>query len=181
MLRPNRNLADTKSRGALDATDFIIAMYIISAIKSGSISFVPTSLPPGLYEQASGDATTIPPVAAHATGGSGSYSPGVTGAFPGRPIATQYTGQSLHAQHTGSGIRPNQPPAPPPRSIGSPFSVPNAAAPQAHWDVTTTEKANSDKFFDTLDTQRRGYVDGDVAVPFLLQSKLPGDTLAQVW
>ena len=43
------------------------------------------------------------------------------------------------------------------------------------------EKAASDRFFDTLDTLQRGYIEGEVAVPFMLQSKLPEEILAQVW
>lgn len=78
-------------------------------------------------------------------------------------------------------------PAVPPRPTPSVASMPSAfGAPaqnknQPQWDVTPTEKSNSDQFFDTLDTQKRGYIEGDVAVPFMLQSKLPEDVLAQVW
>jgi epidermal growth factor receptor substrate 15 len=49
------------------------------------------------------------------------------------------------------------------------------------WDVTPTEKASADKHFDDLDAQKRGYIESDVAVPFMLQSKLPGDALASIW
>ena len=49
------------------------------------------------------------------------------------------------------------------------------------WDVTAEEKARFDQFYDSLDTQRRGFIEGDVAVPFMLQSKLSEDVLAQVW
>ncbi|KAI0028359.1 hypothetical protein K488DRAFT_89829 [Vararia minispora EC-137] len=170
------SLADTKSRGTLDATDFTIAMYMIQALMGGALSFVPTTLPPGLYEQASGDAAPLA-VAVHATGGSGTYSPGVAGAFPGRAIQPQYTGSSLQPQATGT--RP-APPAVPPRAQSA--FIPAFPAPSTMpWDVTPAEKASADKFFDTLDTQKRGYIEGDVAVPFLLQSNLPEDVLAQVW
>jgi epidermal growth factor receptor substrate 15 len=49
------------------------------------------------------------------------------------------------------------------------------------WDVTAAEKTAADRFFDELDSQRRGYIEGDVAVPFILKSNLPGEALAQVW
>jgi hypothetical protein len=49
------------------------------------------------------------------------------------------------------------------------------------WDVTATEKAFSDRYFENLDPQRRGFIEDDVAVPFMLESKLPGEDLAQVW
>lgn len=112
-----RNLADTQHRGSLDATDFCIAMYLIQAIMSGQLSFVPNSLPPGLYDQASGKFDTV--------------------------------------------ITPF--PAPP------------------EWDITPQEFANSNKFFDNLDTAQQGYIEADAAVPFMNQSNLPEDALAQIW
>lgn len=51
----------------------------------------------------------------------------------------------------------------------------------AEWDVTTAEKAACDRHFDTLDTQRKGFIEGEIAVPFMLKSQLPGEILAQVW
>jgi len=47
--------------------------------------------------------------------------------------------------------------------------------------VTPTEKQASDRFFDQLDKFGRGLIDGDVAVPFMLESKLPEVVLASVW
>lgn len=160
------SLSDTKGRGALDQTDFTIAMYMIQALMSGSLSFVPTTLPPGLYEQASPEG-----VVSHSTGGSFNR------------VAPQHTGP-IATHSTGVGARP-PPPAVPPRAqsqfIPAFPGVPQQQADTRPWDVTPQEKANADKFFDTLDTARRGYIDGDTAVPFLLQSKLSGDQLAQVW
>ncbi|KAA1474815.1 hypothetical protein DENSPDRAFT_841458 [Dentipellis sp. KUC8613] len=176
-------LSDTQNRGSLDATDFIIAMYLIQASMSGQLSFIPTTLPPGLYDQASGK---LDGVASHMTGGSGTISPSVTGTFSSRPSAgvqPQYTGQGiLQPQFTGSGIRPTPAIPPRPQATLPPFPAPAQATGQAqHWDVTPSDKASSDSFFETLDTQKRGYIEGDVAVPFMLQSKLPEDVLAQVW
>ncbi|KAF9069265.1 hypothetical protein BDP27DRAFT_1447851 [Rhodocollybia butyracea] len=105
------NLADTQDRGALDSTDFAIGMYFIQGVMSNQIPIIPTSLPPGLYQQASG------------------------GTF-------------------GAALQ---------------------------WDVTAADKASFDGYFDTLDTAKLGYIEGEVAVPFMLQSKLPGDVLARVW
>ena len=145
---------------------------------SGQLKSVPASLPPYVYEQAKSTSDFIP---SHATGESGSFSP-TSSIFP-RPVSTiqpQYTGQSLHPQTTGNALRPTHTgPALPPRS---PFPLAAQHTGQGMpWDVTPTEKANSDRFFDTLDTQRKGYIDGDTAVPFLTQSKLPDDVLAQIW
>ncbi|KAI6110079.1 hypothetical protein F5141DRAFT_1215529 [Pisolithus sp. B1] len=134
-------LCDTHDRGALDSADFTIAMYLIQTAMSGKLPFIPTTLPPGLYEQASGG------------------------------LVAQVTGGSSHLGTPASSTFPFSPTKPPPP----------LAQPSAPWDITPAEKATSDRFFDTLDTLKRGYIEGDVAVPFMLQSKLPEDVLAQVW
>ena len=95
----------------------------------------------------------------------------------------------MQPQHTGTGILQPQitgqrhaPPLPARAPAVPPFPLaPQATGQQVPWDVTPQEKATFDQFFDTLDTQKRGFIEGDVAVPFMLQSKLPGDTLAQIW
>jgi epidermal growth factor receptor substrate 15 len=53
--------------------------------------------------------------------------------------------------------------------------------PTQPWDVTPEAKATSDRFFAQLDPQNRGVIEGDVAVPFMLQSQLDEGTLATVW
>ncbi|KAI9067074.1 hypothetical protein FKP32DRAFT_1564454 [Trametes sanguinea] len=188
------NLADTKNRGALDATDFTIAMYLIQACMSGQLRDVPAVLPPYIYEQATNG------IVPQATGDSGHISPSFTGGFPNRPVQPQYTGQklsSIQPQMTGqtfSSIQPQMtgqmisaPPLPArsqPQSSSSsafPFLQQQSTGATPQWDVTPQEKANSDRIFDTLDKDKRGYIEGDVAVPFMLQSKLPEDVLAQVW
>jgi epidermal growth factor receptor substrate 15 len=170
-----RTLADTHKRGALDSTDFSVAMYLIQACMSGQLSFVPTSLPPGLYEQAAGK--PLESVIAHSTGGSTGISP-MVGSF-NRPIQPQYTGQPLQPQSTGQRFAPPALPSRPAASTNA-FMQPQFTG-QPQWDVTAAEKANSDQHFDTLDTSRRGFVEGDVVVPFMLQSQLSEDILARIW
>ncbi|EIW60637.1 uncharacterized protein TRAVEDRAFT_146188 [Trametes versicolor FP-101664 SS1] len=191
------NLADTKNRGSLDATDFTIAMYLIQASMSGQLKSLPASLPHFIYDQATNG------VVPQATGGSGHISPSLTGGFPGGSVQPQYTGQALSSirpQMTGqtySSIQPQMtgqmmstPTAPPlparsaaPSTSSSafPFLQQQSTGATPQWDVTPQEKVNADRIFDTLDTSKRGYIEGDVAVPFMLQSKLPEDVLAQVW
>ena len=183
-----RTLADTKNRGSLDATDFTIAMYLIQASMSGQLQTIPPVLPPYIYEQAKNG------VVPQATGDSGHASPSLAGGFSNRPIQSQYTGQTfsqIQPQMTGQTLSSIQPqttgplrsaPQLPARSAfssSSPFIQQQATG--AQWDVTPQEKANSDRLFDTLDPQKRGYIEGDVAVPFMLQSNLPEEVLAQVW
>lgn len=161
---------------------------------SGQLQTIPSALPPFIYEQASNG------VVPQATGGSGHMSPSLTGGFPGHSVQPQYTGQALsqlQPQMTGQGFSSIQPqmtgplrstPGAPPLPARSALSSSGPAFPfvqqqttGAQWDVTPQEKASSDRIFDSLDTQKRGYIEGDVAVPFMLQSKLPEDVLAQVW
>jgi epidermal growth factor receptor substrate 15 len=144
---------------------------------SGQLPFVPSSLPPGLYEQATAIAT-------HATGGSGSFSPSLAGAFPGRNIAPQQTGTASPLQQQVTGQSRTGPPLPQrtPAMGQSAFGLqPQMTGTAQHWDVTAAEKVNSDRFFDTLDTQNTGYIEGDKAVPFMVQSGLPEDVLSQIW
>ncbi|KAJ3765458.1 hypothetical protein FB446DRAFT_850129 [Lentinula raphanica] len=179
------NLADTQDRGALDSTDFAIGMYFIQGVMAGQIPVIPTSLPPGLYQQASGGAP--PSVRTHTTGASSSYSPSANQtSFPQNRsyIQPQYTGQMLQPQGTGNAMqkRPLAAPSIPARKTTNPSAIGSSAfGNQPHWDVTSAEKASSDSYFDTLDTAKVGYIEGEVAVPFMLESKLPGDVLAQVW
>lgn len=50
-----------------------------------------------------------------------------------------------------------------------------------NWDVSPADKAGSDKFFETLDPWKQGFVEGDAAVTFLSKSKLSPAVLAHVW
>ncbi|KAG9318144.1 hypothetical protein JVU11DRAFT_217 [Chiua virens] len=167
------SLADTQDRGMLDLTDFTIAMYLIQATMSNQLSFIPTTLPPGLYEQAA-----VTAVAAHATGASARpVSPAISPSFSvpvkQSPVQANFSGQQ-NISHTLSSQR-----VPVAQSPTAPF--PGGAPAAAHWDVTPIEKAGADRFFDNLDQHKRGYIEGDVAVPFMLQSNLPEEVLAQVW
>jgi epidermal growth factor receptor substrate 15 len=61
------------------------------------------------------------------------------------------------------------------------MSLGQSQGPGGAWAIDATEKAQSDQFFDMLDTSRQGILQGDVAVPFFVQSGLPEETLAQIW
>jgi epidermal growth factor receptor substrate 15 len=161
---------------------------------SGQLPFIPTTLPPGLYEMASDQTLPGGTVASHTTGNSGSLHHGMPGGFPqtsgpgivqpqltGKQLQPQYSGRPLQQQFTGpvahnqTGSSALKVPA------SAPFSAFTAQQSQLAWDVTPTEKASADKLFDGLDTRKRGYIESEVAVPFMLQSKLPGTDLATIW
>lgn len=177
-----RNLADVQSRGALDQADFSVAMYLIQASMSGQLKTVPAALPSSLYEQAG----TTPPKGAvgHLIGNGITSSSTFDSTFrTGSPLTAQFTGQSLTIKPQTTGQVATSPPPLPSRSIVNPGSLLGAAAfsKSQNWDVTPEEKADSDRLFDGLDSQKRNYIEGDVAVPFLLQSNLSEDVLAQIW
>lgn len=46
------NIADIEQRGALNVTEFIIAMHLLASYKSKALSALPPSIPDGLYEAA---------------------------------------------------------------------------------------------------------------------------------
>jgi epidermal growth factor receptor substrate 15 len=48
------NLSDLQNRGALDITEFVIAIHLLVSYKSGAMRGMPNILPPGLYEVAAG-------------------------------------------------------------------------------------------------------------------------------
>lgn len=164
----SRNLADTQQRGALDLTDFIIGMYLIQSSMANPNLVLPATLPSGTYEAASGGrpAPTPPPP------------------VPGSPIQRQMTGTmhpqltgTMHPQLTGQSFTAAVAPTPPRSFTMASFVSPSDGA----WDVTPEAKLASDNFFAQLDTQNKGAIEGDVAVPFMLQSQLDEDTLANIW
>ncbi|OCF41630.1 hypothetical protein I317_04540 [Kwoniella heveanensis CBS 569] len=158
------NLADTQERGSLDLTDFIIGMYLIQSCMANPALNLPATLPPGTYELASGG--RVPPPKA-----------------PASPISKQHTGnagKSFASPPTTSSFST----LPSTSSFGGPTRQMSGFAPpqqNQHWDVTPQAKATSDQFFSQLDPQNKGVIEGDVAVPFMLQSQLDENSLASIW
>ncbi|KAK4684361.1 epidermal growth factor receptor substrate 15, partial [Tremellales sp. Uapishka_1] len=188
------NLADTQQRGSLDLPDFIIGMYLIQSCMASSSLSLPPVLPAGTYEAASGGRPPPPalpssPIARQNTGGAS-------------PVRAQYTGGMLQAQRTGQSItaQPLGHSTPPKSSLAKTFSPPASStfsslpssssfgAPSRQgstlsqpWDVTPQAKATSDGFFAQLDPEGKGVIEGEVAVPFMLQSQLDEGSLASIW
>ncbi|KAK3320519.1 hypothetical protein B0T19DRAFT_450769 [Cercophora scortea] len=151
-------LADTEQRGALVQTEFVIAMHLLTSMKTGALRALPTILPAALYEAATRRAP-----------GGGVANRQQSPTIPAPPISAasrQLTGQaSLTQMRTGS-------------PLGRP---PLAAHPTGEWLVTPADKGRFDLLYDELDTTRKGYITGEEAVPFFSQSNLPEDALAQIW
>ncbi|MCO5562921.1 hypothetical protein L7F22_016557 [Adiantum nelumboides] len=183
-------LADTKARGKLDLTDFIVGMHFIQSTMNGSLSSIPTTLPAGLYEKAAGSGLSgLPPsspLAAQNTGGSASG--GLGG--PGGYISRQMTGQGgsqfgAPGSPSPSTIRSPPPSLQPQRTGTALFNTPSTIRPNltgnANWSVSPADKTKADQFFDGLDQDRKGVLEGQAAVPFFMQSGLDEATLAHVW
>ncbi|KAL2131210.1 hypothetical protein VTI74DRAFT_5413 [Chaetomium olivicolor] len=151
-------LADTEQRGALVQTEFVIAMHLLTSIKTGALRGLPNILPAALYEAA----TRRAPVGASIPR---QQSP-TTAAPPISAVPRQLTGQGpLQQMRTGS-------------PLGRP---PIVAQTTGDWLVTPADKARFDQLYDELDKNKRGFISGEEAVPFFSQSNLPEEALAQIW
>ncbi|WFD06563.1 hypothetical protein MVES1_001914 [Malassezia vespertilionis] len=150
------NLADTKSRGALDLADFVIGMHYIQGTMNGTVSELPATLPAGMYEQASVQPTT-PALQAQRTGTD--------------PVMSTFFASPAQPSRTSSVAVP---------SSTSLMPQPTGAA-QGDWAISAQEKAKFDTFFDSLDTAHTGHIEGSLVVPFFMQSGLDEPTLAHVW
>lgn len=166
-------LADTQSRGALSVSDFCIAMHLIQLSMSGRLSTFPTNLPPALLDSATASvASASLPISRQVTG----QHPAIPGSLASStPLRQSATGSMIRPQYTGrsaSGVTPVLP-----TGITSIISSPTGLA----WDISPAELAQSNIYFDSLDTNRLGYITGDQAVPFMMESKLSGEILARIW
>jgi len=150
-------LADTEQRGALVLAEFVIAMHLLTSMKSGSLRSLPTILPAALYE-----AATRRPTAAR-------QSPAPTGTMSAIPRQLSGTAQ----------VRTNSPLGRPPMSPQGTGVAPQLTG--SDWLVTPVDKARFDQFYADLDKTNKGFITGEEAVPFLSQSGLTEDALAQVW
>ena len=159
------NLADTEQRGMLNVTEFIIAMHLLASYKSGALRALPQTLPPGLHDAA------------------------VRRGAPPRPVS----GSRVPTDLPQASAIPRQFSGAVPHRTASPLSRPYVApAMSAHpngptiqtgvaWAITPQEKARFDSIFAKVDTKENGFVNGEDAVRFFSNSKLPEDDLAQIW
>lgn len=177
------NLADTKQRGMLDLPDFIIGMHYIQGTMNGTITSLPSTLPPGMYEAAAagtshGMASSQPPATPQRGMSQDSMQ---TSTVPSTPaVAPAQAPISSASRSSTTGPTAGSMPASSSQTTSAPLP-PTPSSTGSSWAITPASKARYDGFFDQLDTQRAGYVDGGVVVPFFLQSGLDETTLAHVW
>ncbi|KAG9303897.1 hypothetical protein G9A89_005807 [Geosiphon pyriformis] len=170
-------LADSKNRGHLDITEFIIAMYFIQNTMNGGIQTLPLSLPPGLYEQAAGNPSVIPtsPKSTLILPKHGQTS---TPSSPLLSDSPRFKSTSLSpSRQVSEKIHPVGTTNTSSSYFGGDIINPAKEA----WDITDSEKITFDKLFATLDEKNRGFITGDEAAKFFIDSKLPPSVLAQIW
>lgn len=161
-------LSDRQQRGALDQTEFIVAMHLLMSMKTRSMTALPNNLPPGLYEAAARRGAPPPPGSRGSFPASGAVPRNSTGGSSGTPVRAQ--SPLANARPTSFGT----PPPPQAQQLAvAPGSVP--------WLITPQEKARYDTFFSSIDTANRGILTGEQAVQFFSDSRLPEDTLAAIW
>lgn len=153
-------LADTEQRGALALPEFIIAMHLLTSMKTGALRALPNVLPAGLYEAATRNAAAAP-----------RQSPSNTGGITAIPRQLSGTAQQ---QRTGSPL--NRPPV-----VAAQATSVVSNVTGGEWAITPADKARFDQIYLDFDKTNKGYITGEEAVPFLSQSNLPEDTLAQIW
>ncbi|KAF9303273.1 hypothetical protein BGZ74_004073 [Mortierella antarctica] len=168
-------LADTKQRGSLDITDFTIAMYYIQHTMDGSIATLPAVLPPAVLKACAG---------VGAGAGAGMLASPVLSA---QTLSRQMTGNNINIhnpviarQMTGSLSMNSSPLAKQHTGGNNIFGTP-APSIDIPWDVTPEEKAKFDRFFEQLDPSGTGFVGGEDASRFFMNSRLPESVLAQIW
>lgn len=145
-----RDLADTHKRGALDLTDFCIAMHLVQALMNKLISVVPPVLPQSLYEQITHEcASRLENLSDPLSSPRSPYKGKEAEYFPLRRPVVPFV--DVDDSHTD------------------------------HWDVRSADKENADRLFESLDPKRQGYIESDVAVAFMFETKLPFKDLAHVW
>ncbi|KAM3423944.1 hypothetical protein BST61_g1338 [Cercospora zeina] len=150
-------LADRQQRGALDQTEFIVAMHLLTSMKTRTMAALPATLPQGLYEAAS--RRGAPPPSRQGTGQA--------------PIPRQLSGQP-------TGPARAQSPLARPAVFGTPPPIAAQTTGQP-WLITPADKAKFDEFFATLDPAGHGIITGEQAVSFFSNSGLSEESLAQIW
>ncbi|SZF04976.1 unnamed protein product [Blumeria hordei] len=149
------SLADSEQKGALQVTEFVIAMHLLASCKTGNLRSLPSALPYGLYEDAAQGIFGRP--ISGATGISNASRQSVTrlGQTPSKlDIKSFETSPRIPTQNTGS---------------------------SNDWIISLSDQAKFNAIYNTLDKSNRGFITGEEAVPFFSESKLPEEALAQIW
>lgn len=153
----HRDLANVRKSGNLNQTEFVIAMHYIAKVMDGTITTLPLQLPAKVYASASGSIQSSPILRRTSMSPSAMISRQVTGSSP-TMLAGRQRAESLD-------------------SLGSMAFT----STTSKWEIKPQERAQYDTFFDRLDTRRTGFIQGNEAVEFFKNSRLPEQELARIW
>ncbi|KAI0747857.1 hypothetical protein C8Q80DRAFT_1168796 [Daedaleopsis nitida] len=178
------DMVDIGRKGYLTRDEFTMAMHLVKMRKDGHK--LPNSLPSGVLSTSGpsrdNDAyagiadetprhldpyrnTSRPSLSHNASRGDSGPSRGTSDSSALRPSRS-----SSHLPALAPIIAyPSSPNTP------APFPIP------AHWNIKLEDRIRYDRYFDQLDTYRKGYLLSDVAVPFFARAKLPNDVMATIW
>ncbi|KAI9353659.1 hypothetical protein BDR26DRAFT_913913 [Obelidium mucronatum] len=176
-------LVDTQNAMQLNLAQFMLAMLIITQMKSGALQSVPTSIPPSLLSG----------IANAAQSALSQQSTSVPGSVSNAAPATSPTVQPQQPQIVQSPTRLGSIGAPSPAGVAPPPSFDkrrstiqraptlNGIPSNEAWAITPDEKALADSHFDNLDIGKKGFVSGQESYGFFLKSQLDQTVLAQIW
>jgi epidermal growth factor receptor substrate 15 len=140
-------------------------MYFIQRTLDGSLKQLPTKLPPGFYPDTASKMPAAPHVVPRAT--SPLPMPSAPATMPRYFTGGSDRSATLGRQLSGDAIR------------SSPFAIDSIE--NDDWDIPADQRMRFNLYFDQLDATRRGFVNGDEAARFFLESKLPESVLAHIW
>ncbi|XP_030851486.1 epidermal growth factor receptor substrate 15-like 1 isoform X2 [Strongylocentrotus purpuratus] len=152
------DLSDIDKDGLLDRVEFSVAMYLVyRALEKDP---VPAALPNKLIPPSKRKKPALP--------GSVSVLPGLPSAGALRRVTPPPTSPALRSGSPSVMAFPQQP-----STVGAGSTAP--------WVVTTEDSTNCYILFKQLDTEMKGYLNGDQVKPSLLETGLPHQTLAHIW
>ncbi|KAI7893017.1 uncharacterized protein EV154DRAFT_440444 [Mucor mucedo] len=155
-------LADVRQSGSLNQSEFIIAMHYIAKLMDGTLSSLPDKLPPAVFQSANGNTTQQSPLVRNMTINSPAM--GFRQPPPSHHMMT------------------------PPQRARTIDSLGNLAFGAAanepavqQWDVSARERQQFGAYFDKIDANHVGLIQGKEAVEFFKNSRLPETELAHIW
>ncbi|KTW26618.1 hypothetical protein T552_02627 [Pneumocystis carinii B80] len=157
------NLVDIHHRGALNITEFTVAMHLIHSFINGSLKKIPSILPLWVFNMAIGK--TYSHESSHKA------TPEYSGAKSISNLSEKDFSNNLshkHYKHQHVHSQPN-------------LFFEIDAIPSNDWNIKPQERFQYSNLFKSINKANEDYLTGDEAVSFFLSSKLPEKTLAHIW
>lgn len=156
------NLVDVHHRGALNITEFTVAMHLIHSIINGSLKTLPSILPPGIFNMAAGKTYSHGPSHRLVSDNMNQRNPDNLG------IKDSSNFLQKHYKHQHMDNQSNT------------FFQFDTNLP-TDWNIKPHERSQYINLFKSINKANENYITGNEAVSFFLSSKLPEKTLAHIW